>query len=109
MAVKCEKAFRRGNHRNWASEPVATNSRFYKLIRYGEAHIYDEVKMDYFAVSYPEFMIFDENFTRKNKAKKHFEETLYFDDISQTFRLFIGKKSNKINSKKNIDLRRKQI
>ena len=34
-------------------QPVAANSRFYKLISYGEAHIYDEVKMDYFAVSYP--------------------------------------------------------
>ncbi|MDO5345791.1 MAG: DUF5107 domain-containing protein [Lachnospiraceae bacterium] len=49
-------------------EPVASNSRFYKLISYGEAHIYDQVKMDYFAVSYPDLLIFDENFTKKNRA-----------------------------------------
>lgn len=49
-------------------EPVASNSRFYKLISYGEAHIYDEVKMDYFAVSYPDLLIFEENFTKKNRA-----------------------------------------
>ena len=47
---------------------VASNSRFYKLISYGEAHIYDEVKMDYFAVSYPDLLIFKEDFTRKNRA-----------------------------------------
>ncbi|MDY3249349.1 MAG: DUF5107 domain-containing protein [Candidatus Choladocola sp.] len=50
------------------NQPVASNSRFYKLISYGEAHIYDEVKMDYFAVSYPDLLIFDENFTKKNRA-----------------------------------------
>ena len=49
-------------------EPVASNSRFYKLISYGEAHIYDKVKMDYFAVSYPDLLIFKEDFTRKNRA-----------------------------------------
>ena len=49
-------------------EPVASNSRFYKLISYGEAHIYDKVKMDYFAVSYPDLLIFKEDFTRKNHA-----------------------------------------
>ena len=47
---------------------IKANSRFYKLISYGEAHIYDEVKMDYFAVSYPDLLIFDEDLTRKNKA-----------------------------------------
>ena len=89
-------------------EPVAANSRFYKLISYGEAHIYDEVKMDYFAVSYPDLLIFDENFTRKNKAhccylmglgnlglgnlekaKEHFEETLQLDPHHLLARLYL--------------------
>ncbi|MDD3794728.1 MAG: DUF5107 domain-containing protein [Lachnospiraceae bacterium] len=43
-------------------------SRFYKLTGYGEAHIYDQIKMDYFAVSYPDLLIFEEDFTKKNKA-----------------------------------------
>lgn len=78
--------------------PIAANSRFYKLISYGEGHIYDETKMDYFAVSYPDLLIFDENFIRKNKAhccylmglgnlglgnsekaKEYFDETLRLD------------------------------
>ena len=45
-----------------------SKSRFQKLISYGEAHIYDEVKMDYFAVSYPDLQIFEEDLTRKNQA-----------------------------------------
>jgi len=45
-----------------------SKSRFQKLISYGEAHIYDEVKMDYFAVSYPDLQIFEEDLTQKNKA-----------------------------------------
>lgn len=89
-------------------EPVAANSRFYKLISYGEAHIYDEVKMDYFAVSYPDLLIFDENFTRKNKAhccylmglgnlglgnlekaKEYFKETLELDPHHLFARLYL--------------------
>lgn len=43
-------------------------SRFYRLIDYGERHLEDEVKIEYFAVSLPEFMIFDEDYTARNKA-----------------------------------------
>lgn len=42
------------------------NSRFYKLIRYGEQHLKDEVKIDYFAVSLPDFLIFNDDYTLKN-------------------------------------------
>lgn len=44
------------------------NARFYRLIDYGEQHIREEVKLGYFAVSYPELTIFNEDFGRKNKA-----------------------------------------
>lgn len=43
------------------------NSRFAKLIEYGSTHISDEVKLDYFAVSLPDLLIFDEDLTRRNK------------------------------------------
>ncbi len=42
-------------------------SRFNKLINYGEAHLYDEVAIDYFAVSLPDFLIFDEDLNKKNQ------------------------------------------
>ena len=46
----------------------AANSRFYRLIDFGEHHVRDIFKMDYFAVSMPDFMIFDEDMTKKNEA-----------------------------------------
>lgn len=43
-------------------------SRFYRLIDYGEQHLEDKVKIEYFAVSLPDFLIFDEDCTAKNRA-----------------------------------------
>lgn len=43
-------------------------SRFYRLIDYGEQHLRDRVKIEYFAVSLPEFLIFDEDYTARNRA-----------------------------------------
>ena len=43
-------------------------ARFYRLIDYGERHLEDVVKIDYFAVSLPDFLIFDEDYTKKNRA-----------------------------------------
>ena len=44
------------------------NTRFYKLIDYGETHFRDEITIDYFAVSLPDFLIFEENLTKRNQA-----------------------------------------
>jgi len=43
-------------------------SRFYRLIDYGERHLEDEVKIEYFAVSLPEFLIFDDDLSARNRA-----------------------------------------
>jgi len=43
-------------------------SRFHKLIAYAEKHYYDEVKIDYFAVSLPDLQLFDEDLTRRNRG-----------------------------------------
>ena len=39
---------------------------FHKLIDYGETHLFDQVKIDYFAVSLPELQLFEENLTVRN-------------------------------------------
>ena len=43
-------------------------ARFYKLIDYGEAHVRDIFKMDYFAVSMPDMSVFDADMDEKNVA-----------------------------------------
>lgn len=47
---------------------VRALSRFHKLISYAEKHYYDEVKIDYFAVSLPDLQLFDEDLTIRNRA-----------------------------------------
>lgn len=46
----------------------AAKARFYRLIDYGEKHLWDETKIEYFAVSLPEFQIFEEDYAQRNKA-----------------------------------------
>ena len=41
---------------------------FNKLIDYGERHVRDMVRIDYFAVSLPDFLIFEDDLTRRNEA-----------------------------------------
>lgn len=44
----------------------AARSRFNKLVDYGEQHIFIDQKIDYFAVSLPDFLVFDEDLNKKN-------------------------------------------
>lgn len=44
------------------------NSCFYKLIDYGERHLRDQVRIDYFAVSLPDFLIFEDDLNVRNEA-----------------------------------------
>ena len=39
---------------------------FQRLIEYGEAHLHDEVTMDYFAVSLPNFLVFEDDLAQRN-------------------------------------------
>ncbi len=43
-------------------------SRFNKLVDYGEKHIFDDVRIDYFAVSLPDLQLFDEDLNQRNRA-----------------------------------------
>ena len=43
------------------------NGRFHKLINYGKNHIFEKVKMDYFAVSLPDLQIWEDSLDTKNK------------------------------------------
>ena len=40
---------------------------FHRLISYGKKHYYDQVKMDYFAVSLPDLQLFDEDLSLRNR------------------------------------------
>ncbi|GAC1343758.1 MAG: DUF5107 domain-containing protein [Ktedonobacteraceae bacterium] len=42
--------------------------RFNKLIDYGEQHLFDNPKIDYFAVSLPNFLVFEDDLSKRNKV-----------------------------------------
>lgn len=46
--------------------PEKARARFNKLIDYGEKHLSDQIRIDYFAVSLPDFLIFDEDLDKRN-------------------------------------------
>lgn len=50
--------------------------RFNKLIDYADVHMEDDVKIDYFAVSLPDFLVFDDDLNMKNKVHCLFMKAL---------------------------------
>ncbi|BCL78023.1 DUF5107 domain-containing protein [Ktedonobacteria bacterium brp13] len=78
------------------------NQRFHTLISYGESHLAEQVKINYFAVSLPDFAVFEDNLQRRNElhcsymiglgklglqekkqARSHFEHVLQLDPSHQ--------------------------
>ncbi|NUU74928.1 DUF5107 domain-containing protein [Paenibacillus xylanilyticus] len=76
--------------------------RFNKLIDFAERHLFDDVKIDYFAVSLPDFLVFEDDLNKRNRihclfmlglgllglgkaaeAKVRFEETLQLEPNHQ--------------------------
>jgi tetratricopeptide (TPR) repeat protein len=59
--------FYQGMARHKLGQADAARAIFEKLVAYGQAHVDDDVKMDYFAVSLPNFLIFDDDLTLRNR------------------------------------------
>lgn len=64
--AKPEKIFYQGLALLCLGRAGAARGRFYRLISYGEKHLFDEVKMDYFAVSLPDLQIWDDDLQVRN-------------------------------------------
>ena len=54
------------------AKPKEAKRRFNKLIDYGEQHLFDNVKIDYFAVSLPDFLVFEDDLNKRNKVHCHY-------------------------------------
>ena len=64
--------FYQGLAREKLGQPDEARAVFEKLLAYGRDHLDDEVQMDYFAVSLPDFLVFDEDLTRRNRIHCHY-------------------------------------
>jgi tetratricopeptide (TPR) repeat protein len=67
-----DKIFYQGQALLKLGRPQEAEKRFQNLISYGEAHMDEAVKTDFFAVSLPDLMIFDDDLTKRNRVHCHY-------------------------------------
>ena len=65
--AKPDKIFYQGLALQQLGRHDEANGRFYKLINYGKQHIFEHQTMDYFAVSLPDLLIWDDSLDQKNR------------------------------------------
>lgn len=65
--AQSDKIFYQGLALLKLNRPDEANGRFYKLISYGEKHLFDLIHMDYFAVSLPDLLIWEDDLTKRNR------------------------------------------
>ena len=65
--AKPEKIFYQGLALKKLQRDGEANGRFYKLLNYGKQHIFDDVVMDYFAVSLPDLQIWEGDLNLSNQ------------------------------------------
>jgi tetratricopeptide (TPR) repeat protein len=71
-----DKIFYQGLSWNKLGDKERAKSIFHKLLAYGKAHANDVVKIDYFAVSLPNLLIFDDDLNLRNLCHTDFLQGL---------------------------------
>lgn len=62
------------------------NGLWYKLVTFGKNHIFDKVRMDYFAVSLPDLQIWNDSLDRKNRLHCTYMLALGYTGLGDTAR-----------------------
>lgn len=84
---------------------------FQKLIDYGRLHLGDNVQLDYFSVSLPDFLVFDEDLTVRNRIHCHYMMALgylgngQYDDAHKQFDLISQLDANHLGAEIHRNLR----
>jgi tetratricopeptide (TPR) repeat protein len=65
--AKPDKIFYQGLALRKLGRDGEANGRFYKLVNYGKQHIFEHIIMDYFAVSLPDLLIWEDSLDAKNR------------------------------------------
>ena len=78
-----DKIFYQGLSWQKLGNDAKANQIFRKLVKYGIEHRLDEVKVDYFAVSLPNLLIFDDDLNLRNKIHCMFIEGLGYLGLKQ--------------------------
>lgn len=78
-----DKIFYQGLAWNKLGEKEKSTEIFSKLFEYGLSHLNDDVKIDYFAVSLPDLLIFEDDLNARNKIHCHYMMGLGYLGLSK--------------------------
>ena len=81
-------------------------SRFNRLIVYGEKHLYDQIRIDYFAVSLPDLLIWEDDLTLRNRIHCHYLMGLGYLGLqhSEKARLFLAQAAEADNNHQGVQI-----
>ncbi len=82
--AKPDKIFYAGLCYRQSGQEDKARSLFNKLVSYGKQHLFDEPAMDYFAVSLPDLLIWDDSLSRKNVIHCKYMLALGYLGLGQT-------------------------
>ncbi len=78
-----EMVFYQGLARQKLQQIDTARAIFEKLVKYGQDHLDDVVRMDYFAVSLPDFLVFDDDLSLRNRIHCHYMMALGYLGLEQ--------------------------
>jgi len=105
-----DKIFYQGLAWEKLGDTEKANEIFNKLVNYGIAHANDEVKIDYFAVSLPDLLIFEDDLNKRNQIHANFIKGLGYlglknaADAEVTFEEVLKADATHMNSKLHLQL-----
>jgi tetratricopeptide (TPR) repeat protein len=67
-----DKIFYQGLAWKKLGEASKAEAIFYRLLEFGKAHLNDTIKIDYFAVSLPDLLVFDQDLNQRNVNHCHY-------------------------------------
>ncbi|MBK0379707.1 tetratricopeptide repeat protein [Mucilaginibacter segetis] len=79
-----DKILYQGLARIKLGEDEIANQLFRNLITYGDQHMNDDIKIDYFAVSLPNMLVFDDDLNLRNKIHCYFIKALGYFGLSES-------------------------
>ena len=59
------------------------HGRFHKLVNYGKQHLFEKQTLDYFAVSLPDLLIWEDSLDRKNQVHCHYMLALGYAGLGE--------------------------
>lgn len=103
---KPDKIFYQGMALLKLNRAEEARSRFNRLIVYGEKHLYDQIRIDYFAVSLPDLLIWEDDLTLRNRIHCHYLMGLGHLGLNHTekARLFLSEAAEADNNHQGVQV-----